>query len=444
MATDSDVTIVIPSTSADMLRNAVAQLPTGRWHVLVKPGDPYTHFDEILRPGFCPTRWLVHHDEDALLIRPDAIMEIIAEMERTGAALAGMPDGGNTLRRHSPVVINPFFAIFDMHQCEGEYPAVEDLPAKTQGLAALAPEWALKKPFAYDEFEPYYRIFGGMLLQGLKPLYLRPSDLVGDFGEEPPTILHDLGERPFVVHSWYGRRSKTHPGWMSARMERCHSYLSAERARQHLASAGPFKSILSIRPPAYGTLGSKVAVEFDYDYFLDSARFEPQQRALGGAIQRLFEFATAVEFGCGNAYLSAELRDRGAEVLCVDTQLDALRCIGPGLAERFCMMDITQPGGRHILADLSIAANVLEHIDPTGIWGALNRVCNAAGRHLVVAVQEWGVPNPHDAPFWKRQIETRGLSYSRVLSERLINDVGLSLQGSPAEGSAIMVFERTN
>ncbi|WP_418992859.1 hypothetical protein [Alistipes sp.] len=187
----------------------------------------YACFDRMLRSRLvrCRFDYLVYVDEDCFLADAEALLGVVKHFVENDYGFCGMPDGGVCrVRRHNPVAINPFFSIFNLRQIARVYDQQEvrrtvfddslrrftptSLLHAAHGVPADPPP--AEQPLAYDDFEPYYRIFFYLLRMGLKPLYLdadtSPLDPTGI-----TTCLMDHRGRALCHHTWYARHFATDP-----------------------------------------------------------------------------------------------------------------------------------------------------------------------------------------------------------------------------------------
>lgn len=112
------------------------------------------------------TDWVVHCDEDAFFLQPDAVYSIIEYMAANDYVCCGMPDGGVVkIRTHNPVSCNPFFLILNRSALYNKYKSEVDLysstwdPAYESYTSPMVRESGV--PYEYDQYEPYYPFFSG-------------------------------------------------------------------------------------------------------------------------------------------------------------------------------------------------------------------------------------------------------------------------------------------
>jgi hypothetical protein len=152
--------------------------------------------------------WVISIDEDAFLVSPDRLANLIVAMDREGYAACGMPDGGVVrLRYHNPVGCNAFFNIFDLRKVR---PAWQDWAAVLATTyqpkyRCLAPAFACRTPHAFDRFEAYYCVFFRLIEAGERILYLDAEE----WQDGISTLLKDPQSEPLLVHCWYTRNWNT-------------------------------------------------------------------------------------------------------------------------------------------------------------------------------------------------------------------------------------------
>jgi hypothetical protein len=148
--------------------------------------------------------WVVSIDEDAFLISPDRLAELIATMDREGYAACGMPDGGVVrIRYHNPLGCNAFFNAFDLRKARPawhDWPAVLATTYRPQ-YERLAPAFACRTPLAFDHFQAYYSVFFRLVEAGERILYLDAQE----WQDGVSTLLKDPSGEALLVHCWYTR-----------------------------------------------------------------------------------------------------------------------------------------------------------------------------------------------------------------------------------------------
>lgn len=158
--------------------------------------------------------WYVHIDEDCFITSAEQINSLIADMEASGADIAGPPDGHFEYRSGNHMAFNAFFMIMN-RKC------VDAWASRPAVIPQFREEWIEEYPFEkrngsryeYDmefgssgkplgmiwkpETEPYYDFFWVLKAAGIKFEYLEPA-----FGEDLQTT-DLLGGT--VRHLWHQR-----------------------------------------------------------------------------------------------------------------------------------------------------------------------------------------------------------------------------------------------
>lgn len=223
-------TIIIPSMNPTLANLARAFIPSD-WPVIVKDGNPYTHFDEIKKLDIA-TKWAINLDEDCFLINPNGVIRLIELMERNAYDTAGIQDGSSYIRHHNPVLFNPFFFVFNVAKLQAVPKLNADIPTESRKYAHLIRFNHL--PHKFDGFEPYYPFFFDLLEAGLKPLFLANHALdsfsTEGHGYGKPSILLDEDGGELAIHAWYSRLFNSDP-IVQRRIQVCIDYAVAARAK---------------------------------------------------------------------------------------------------------------------------------------------------------------------------------------------------------------------
>lgn len=152
------------------------------------------YFYTMLRDEDCDIA--VNIDEDAFVIDPQAVNDLVQMMISEGYANIGCPDAGEGLPRNGNArVTNPFFNILNIRLIRSKF-NVKDLKAYK------------------DYFEPYYPFY--LWLADNFPILYLPSVKHGD---GITTILRDPQGRCLCMHSWYARFYSM-PDWIVRRIQK--------------------------------------------------------------------------------------------------------------------------------------------------------------------------------------------------------------------------------
>ena len=151
------------------------------------------YFYTMLRDLDCDIA--VNIDEDAFLVDPQAVRELVERVAREGWANAGCSDGDPATTGRNPVVTNPFFNVFNLSLIRTKF--------QREAIPARRPEDA----------EPYYPFFF-WLASEFRTLYLpcrRHADGI-------TTVAMDEQGRELCLHSWFSRFYSM-PSWLVRRIE---------------------------------------------------------------------------------------------------------------------------------------------------------------------------------------------------------------------------------
>ena len=151
--------------------------------------------------------WVINIDEDFFTYDPSRITSLLDHMIDNDIDYCGISDGGMCIHRfHSPIVVNPFFNIFNTKKIRE---ALDDINYVQNNfffnesmLQYMPPIIKEGFPWVNDNFEPYYQFFYWLPCRGFKPLYLESYELPD---ENISTIVKNhLGEE-IGIHTWFTR-----------------------------------------------------------------------------------------------------------------------------------------------------------------------------------------------------------------------------------------------
>jgi glycosyltransferase involved in cell wall biosynthesis len=223
--------------------------------------DATEYFRELLQ---LDADWVVNIDEDAFLIDPAGVLDLIRRMEAQGYAACGLPDGGVVpIRRHNPVACNACFTVFDLRRLRGllvdwkQTLEVRYNPRYAEDL----PAFARRGRYCFDHFEPYYGLFFALRESGERILYLDGQE----WEDGTSTVLLGATGQPLLIHAWYARL------WQAsmdtrARYRRVMDYASNQQeAMQARQSPGPITTLASgapatLPPSSPGKKATKILV----------------------------------------------------------------------------------------------------------------------------------------------------------------------------------------
>lgn len=182
------------------LSQSTIQLPYPRRRCLFTSADGY-FYDNIINSN---ADIILNIDEDAFITdnrRLEVLLEYVLD---NGFVNCGVPDGGVIpIRKHNPLVTNPFFNILNVGEIRKKFDLREikqNYSSHRKGFERFVPEHLLKSSYEFDYFEPYNSFFV-WLATHFKTLYLNAEE----HEDEISTIVKDHLDQPFLVHSWYSR-----------------------------------------------------------------------------------------------------------------------------------------------------------------------------------------------------------------------------------------------
>lgn len=169
-----------------------------------KTADGY--FFSILKDTECDVA--INIDEDAFLINPDALLELVNFVVEHNYANVGCPDGGMALRIFNPIITNPFFNVLNLKLIRTKLIGKNEINAfdyltVCEEMKARFPIHILKGryDFKYTNQEPYYPFFF-WLAYNFDILYL-PAETHTD---GISTILYSPDKSQIIcLHAWFAR-----------------------------------------------------------------------------------------------------------------------------------------------------------------------------------------------------------------------------------------------
>ncbi|MBR0222829.1 MAG: hypothetical protein IJL93_00980 [Bacteroidales bacterium] len=150
------------------------------------------YFYTMLRDLDCDVA--INVDEDAFILDPQAVLDLVNTLREGGYANIGCSDGDTATTGRDPVVTNPFFNIFDLQLIRTRF----NRKALVRRL---------------DDREPYYPFFHWMA-DTFPTLYLpcrKHSDGI-------TTVALDTQGRILCLHTWFSRFYSM-PSWIVRRIE---------------------------------------------------------------------------------------------------------------------------------------------------------------------------------------------------------------------------------
>lgn len=205
------------------------------------------YFFTMLRDKDCDIA--INIDEDAFLVNPAAVLELVETVISEGYANAGCPDGNcdGIPRAGDPTITNPFFNILDLRQIRSGF------------------DKSLLEKRDSDK-EPYYPFFR-WVAANFKTLYLpakRHSDGVS-------TILYDPQGRELCYHSWFARFYSM-PSWAV-------KFAQKDKGRQKIRIDSLIDEAYSVRAVERPDFGAAEELHFELDKIARWAIKIPQRVA---------------------------------------------------------------------------------------------------------------------------------------------------------------------
>lgn len=182
------------------LSSSSVSLPYKRKRCTFTSADGYL-YDHIVKSD---ADILINLDEDAFISDNTKLQNLIDFVVENEYVNCGMSDGGIVdIRKHNPLVTNPFFNILNIKEIRKKFNLNEiekNFSQHNPDFEKFTPFDLMRTQFAYDNYEPYNPFFVWLTVN-FKTLFLDAevhSDGIS-------TVLKDhLGE-PFLYHSWYSR-----------------------------------------------------------------------------------------------------------------------------------------------------------------------------------------------------------------------------------------------
>lgn len=212
----NDEVLIVSRSMNDTLFNMSQQLltlPYRRLKVTGTRGSQKGAADYLHLLFEFPVKWVINIDEDCFTFDNDKLVQLLDHMKEKNYDFCGIPEGGTCLhRKYNPVVMNPFFNIFNVERIRpvlrGDTISNINHSVFTQDLKKFTPSHLLKSelPYTYEGTPEYfYGIFLWLLKNNFRPLYLLSYELEDGI----TTVLCNYKEEPFMYHTWYSRKYNT-------------------------------------------------------------------------------------------------------------------------------------------------------------------------------------------------------------------------------------------
>ena len=151
------------------------------------------YFYTMLRDQDCDIA--VNIDEDAFLVDPQAVRDLVKRVAEEGWANAGYSDGDPATTGRNEIVTNPFFNVLNLRLIRTEF------------------DRSQIRPRSFEDAEPYYPFFF-WISDHFRTLYLpcrRHEDGI-------TTVAMDEEGRVICLHTWFSRFYSM-PSWLVRRIE---------------------------------------------------------------------------------------------------------------------------------------------------------------------------------------------------------------------------------
>ncbi len=182
------------------LSQSTILLPYNRKRLLFTSADGF-FYDNIMNSK---ADIIINIDEDAFITDNKILKNLLEYVIDNDYINCGVPDGGVIpIRKHNPLVTNPFFNIFNVSKIKEKFnlnDILENYSTHKVEFEKFAPNHLLKHIYEYDYYEPYYSFFVWLGVN-FKTLYLDANE----HSDGISTVVKDHLGQHFLYHSWYSR-----------------------------------------------------------------------------------------------------------------------------------------------------------------------------------------------------------------------------------------------
>ncbi len=158
-------------------------------------------YDRILKSK---ADYIVNIDEDAFVTDNHKLQNLLNFCIENDYVNCGVSDGGvMEIRKHNPLVTNPFFNIINVSKIRKEFDlenVIKNYSTHQVDFEKHTPTHLLRSKYEYDFYEPYVPFFL-WLDTNYKTLFLDACEHEDGHSNE---VLDHEG-KPFLLHSWYSR-----------------------------------------------------------------------------------------------------------------------------------------------------------------------------------------------------------------------------------------------
>ena len=153
--------------------------------------------------------------------------------------------------------------------------------------------------------------------------------------------------------------------------------------------------------------------------------------AIADRLVHYLDFSSALDMGCGNAFLIARLAQLGKNVAGVDGSMHALDCVPQELTPNIGIVDLTRPVrlGRF---DLVICSEVAEHLDAQFADTLVDSICQNSGGLILFSAATAGQggfyhvnEQPHD--YWIARFHKRDFEVDHEVTQNLREDLSRTI-----------------
>lgn len=237
------LTCITRSMNDELYEMMLSLCPSDWKFIKVLNSTAEGYLDYIFSTKF-ETKWVLNLDEDCFLTNFNKIYELIKFMEENDYDYSGVQDGGSIpVRIHNPLVVNPFFNLFNTQSI---FPLEKDYFDKKYNLNDLKNKYELyirftHSKYKYDFYEQFYSRFFWLLENGLKPYYMEcnPYDKERYLVYTPlfriipyynsPSMILDHKSTEIALHTWHSRYIN-HTN-IRKRIFNCYEYALANKAK---------------------------------------------------------------------------------------------------------------------------------------------------------------------------------------------------------------------
>ena len=177
------------------------------------------------------------------------------------------------------------------------------------------------------------------------------------------------------------------------------------------------------------------------------AKHKPWKRdyvAVARALAQSIDFSSALDLGCGNAYIAEELQEMGKVVRAIDGSDCALEAMAPLIRQRAILHDLTIPitVGKF---DLVICTEVAEHLPARSAQTLVKTICSHFPQHVFFTAATPGQrghfhlnEQPHS--YWKLIFSDNGYVCNEALTESIQNKLSIRMKNARWIARNTMIF----